>query len=119
MPNSIISNKPTIYQFGSHIQYLVAESAASTAFVCCRATFATKAHLIHHCNQCSCEEKHIYQEAIEERTKLGAHFGFLYFLLFPFFHDFLSVFILGHKIFQWFWCAEQFGVKLKFFYRNW
>ena len=53
MPNSIISNKPTIYQFGSHIQYLVAESAASTAFVHCRAIFATKAfnfdcpHTIH------------------------------------------------------------------------
>ena len=43
MPNSIISNKPTIYQFGSHIQYLVAGSVASTAFVCCKAKFATKA----------------------------------------------------------------------------
>ena len=43
MPNSIISNKPTMYQFGSHIQYLVAESAASTAFVHCDAIFGTKA----------------------------------------------------------------------------
>ena len=32
-----------IYQFGSHIQYLVGELAASTAFVCCNAIFATKA----------------------------------------------------------------------------
>ena len=53
MPSSIISNKPTIYQFGSHIQYLVAKSAASTAFACCKAIFATKAfnfncpHTIH------------------------------------------------------------------------
>ena len=43
MPNSIISNKPTIYQFGSHKQYLVAGSVAYTAFVCCKAKFATKA----------------------------------------------------------------------------
>ena len=53
MLNSIISNKPTIFQFGSHIQYLVAESVASTAFVCCKAKFTTKAfnfdcpHTIH------------------------------------------------------------------------
>ena len=43
MPNSIISKKPSIYQFGSYIHYLVAESAASTAFVCCKTKFATKA----------------------------------------------------------------------------
>ena len=43
MPNSIISNKPKIYLFGLHIHYLVAESAASTAFVCFKAKFATKA----------------------------------------------------------------------------
>ena len=42
MPNNIISNKPTIYQFGLHIQYLAVESAASTAFVHCKAIFATK-----------------------------------------------------------------------------
>ena len=28
---------------GSHIQYLVGKSAASTAFVCCNAIFATEA----------------------------------------------------------------------------
>ena len=43
MPRSIISNKPTIYQFGPHMQYLVAVSATSTAFVCYNAIFATKA----------------------------------------------------------------------------
>ena len=43
MPNSITNNNPTIYQFGSHIQYLSVESAASTAFVCCKAIFATNA----------------------------------------------------------------------------
>ena len=43
MPNSIISNKPTIYQFGLHIQYLTVESAVSTALVCCIAIFATNA----------------------------------------------------------------------------
>ena len=42
MPNTIISNKPTMYQFGSHIQYLSVESAASTAFSHCKAIFATK-----------------------------------------------------------------------------
>ena len=43
MPRSIISNKPTIYQFSSHIQYLVVELATSTVFVCCNVIFATKA----------------------------------------------------------------------------
>ena len=32
-----------MYQFGSHIQYLVGNSAAPTAFVHCNAIFATKA----------------------------------------------------------------------------
>ena len=43
IPKSIISSKPTIYQCDSHIQYLIGESAASTAFVHCNAIFATKA----------------------------------------------------------------------------
>ena len=43
IPNSSISHKPIIYQFGSHIHYLVGELAASTAFVHCNVIFATKA----------------------------------------------------------------------------
>ena len=43
MPDSIISNNPTIYQFGSHIQYLSVVSAVFTAFTHCKAIFATNA----------------------------------------------------------------------------
>ena len=43
MPNSIISNEPKTYQFGSHIQYLSVMSAASTAFTHCKAIYATNA----------------------------------------------------------------------------
>ena len=86
MPNSIISKKPTIYQFGLHIQYQSVESAASTAFACCKAIFATNAfnfdclphHVYHYycyCYQCHYEEKHAYQETFKKRAKFGVFFA--------------------------------------------
>ena len=98
MPNSIISNKPTIYQFGLYKQYLVVESAASTAFLCCEAIFTTKAfnfdfaHMMYITTiviiiviNAAVKRSHVYQEAFEKRTKLGAYLGFFYFFLSFFF----------------------------------
>ena len=41
IPNRININKPTVYQSGSHMQYLTVESMASTGFRHCKAKLVT------------------------------------------------------------------------------
>ena len=41
IPNRININKPTMYQFGSHMQYLTVESVASTGFRHCKVKLVT------------------------------------------------------------------------------
>ena len=119
MPNSIISNKPTIHQFGSHKPYLVAESVASTVGICCMAMFATKAfsfdcpHTIYITTKViiivirpAMNRSMSIRKLLRKEPNLELILASSFFLLFPFLHDFLSVFVLGYKIFHRFWDAE-------------
>ena len=108
MPNSIISNKPTIYQFGLHIQYLTVESAASTAFVCCKAIFATKAfnfdcpHTIYITTiviiiviNATVKRSTSTKKLLRKEPNLEFFFGSFYFLLSLFFPEFPFCFYTG------------------------
>ena len=108
-----------MYQFGSYIQYLVAESAASIAFVCCNAMFATKAfnfdclHTIYITTKVIITVVNAAMKRSTSTRKLSRKepnfkliFGFFYFLLFILFPHFLSVFVLGYQISHCFWGTE-------------
>ena len=129
MPNSIISNKPIIYQFGSHIQYLFVESATSTAFICCKAIFATKAfnfdcqHTIYITTiviiiviNATVKRSTSTKELLRKEPNLEL-FITSSISCCPFLSRISLLFLyLGHKIFQCLWGAKQFGVKFKNLY---
>ena len=127
MPNNIISNKPTIYQFGSHIQYLSVVSATSTAFAHSKPMFATNAFNFDcpHTMYITIIDIIIVTSAAVKRSmstkkllRKEPNLEFFFASSISFCPFFPFVFVLGHKIFQCFGGAEQFGVKVKSFYRN-
>ena len=110
MPRSIISNKPTIYQFGSHIQYLVAGSVASTAFVyTMHITTKVIITVVNAAKKRSTSTRKLSRKKPSLELILA--------LLFPFVHSFLSfLFCICTGLPNHFWGADQCEVIFIIFY---